>query len=1115
MVKKLNKTEILVLLFVLFIFGLVFIGRYKLRPEINDLINIVYDKKKDIKWDYSCGTGELQVEVDGGTICKDVTVSESIPTKIYETYPIHPNGKEYIYQFINNGDVNIANDYLKDKYFVDRFNSIKIEPPIKWTEDPYNDKYWRFIFYSLRSTENLVYAWNETGNPVYKEKLIEILNSYLNNGINQVHSWDDNHGVAFRTMVLVNTWWKLREHNGLPENLSTKILIALKRHGDFLADRNHYEPQYNHGINQAAALLLLAKSFPDLEESAKWLQIAEERLNTSVISAVDSDGVLVENSPYYHFYALEKYWEIYKFTKKFDQSVGQNFEKKINKMIDYATYILQPDQEVPLLGASLKRKIRNSGIDKEISRSNQNFLYVLTRGKQGKKPDNLSVYYSVAGQTIMRSGWTGEGGFTGQTQLIFDIGPFRTLHSHLDALSFSLYGDGLNLLPDSGLYTYDDGLYKNYFRGTYAHNTVVVDGKDQKDGTAAAGNFQQGNGYSYQSAEHELYDGVKHERAITLIGKNLVLIVDNLYSQSAHTYEQLFHFFPGAKLQTNDLVVEGVGNSENQSISIWQLASEGIAVNTYLNENNPIRGVCSVEYGKLIPCYTISYTQKGTNVSYYTLLEIGKKNPDLKFSISKDLNSIDIRDGKKEYLISISHTQNITEKVEVAPNDVPKPQEQLIDNFSDLSQVSVKSLTIQSEQTIDPISVLSRQNNVMAISSKLDGNWIEVSKKVHMDLKNRNLLIRMNIRGADSVTGLELGLSSNNWKGYAVNLLKNAYRAEYSGEWMSISLGKGEYRDRGGQWSIYGQGFNWENINDLRFRIRSTPGKIATLEISNISYIPSQKEGQVVIIFDDGYASILPAADLMNKLGIKGNVAVISGNVEKKNKSSLSLQEITKLQNDYGWSIVNHSWYHKEALTTYYKTKKLNDLESDILKGARYLEDNGISTDPNWYIYPHGETNQELRNIVGKYYKFARTVQNEPEVFPFGENLAVKSFSVQNDTPSQAVAKAIADAKKYKLTLFLTFHRIQSNPTDKPGYTFENFTSVMNDLKKQNISVKTLKELDESNGVEIRKINFIPGKPEQIDFKIIIKNGFVEKIQSKIISIRRYLENLSNATTKH
>jgi len=1114
MVKKLKIREIPVLFFVLIIFAIVIIGRYRLLPQIINTIKNYQDEKKKITWNYSCKNNETKIAVIDGTVCKDNNLASSDETKIFETYQLKPNGKEYIYQFLNNGDIKIADDYLNDLHYVDRFKSVKITPPISWQEDPYGDKYWRFIFYGLRSTENLVYAWEQTGNVAYENKLAEILNSFMDVGINQQHAWDDNHSVAFRTMVLVNIWWRLRETNGLSENLSSKILVALKRHGDFLADRNHYEPQYNHGINEAAALLLLAKSFPDLDKSNTWLKIAEDRLNTSVITAVDSDGVLVENSPYYHFYALEKYWEIYKYVKKFDPIVSKNFEQRINKMIDYAVYILQPNQEVPLLGASLYRKVRNTGIDSEISSINKNFLYVLTRGKQGTKPNNLSIHYPIAGQTILRSGWTGEGGYLDQTQLIFDVGPFRTLHSHLDALSFSLYGNGIALMPDSGLYTYEIGPYKNYFNGTYAHNTVVVDGQDQKEGTAISGSFIQGNGFSYQTGEHDLYDGVSHDRAITLLGKNLVLVIDNLYSQSTHNYEQMFHLFPGAKLNKSNLDIDGVGISDSQSIHIRQIVSNGITVSSYINENNPIRGVCSLEYGKLIPCYMVSYLQKGKNVSYYTLLEIGKKNANLTYSISNDKNSINISDGNKEYSVKISHTKKIDEKVLVAKNDVPAIKSKIIDNFTDIDKFTTKKITNDGEEIFTVGKEVSYKDRALNIATDRDGYWIEVSKNIQMDLSNKNLLIKMNVNNAESATGIEIGLSSNNWEGYVVNRIDNSYRPEYSGEWLSVSLGKGEFRDRGGQWSSYGQGFDWGNITNIRFRIRAEIGKMATLKISNISYIPEQNIGQVIIIFDDGYASILPASDILNGMKIKANVAVIGSSTDKRNKSRLSLNDIKHLQDDYGWSIVNHSWFHKDALATYYVTNKMNDLESDILSGAKYLEDNGISTDPNWYIYPHGETNQAVIDIIGKYYKFARTIQNSPEVYPFGDNLKVKSFSVQNDTPPEAVIGAIKDTKKYKLTLFLTFHRIQSNSTDRLGYSIEDFATIINYLKNNNISVKTLKELDESNGISIRKINFISGKPEQISLRISVKSGLLMSVESIITMISKTFYNIYDAIFK-
>jgi len=50
----------------------------------------------------------------------------------------------------------------------------------------------------------------------------------------------------------------------------------------------------------------------------------------------------------------------------------------------------------------------------------------------------------------------------------------------LDALNFTLYGNGEELITDAGLYTYENNAFKSYFHGTEAHNTVVVDGKIKK-----------------------------------------------------------------------------------------------------------------------------------------------------------------------------------------------------------------------------------------------------------------------------------------------------------------------------------------------------------------------------------------------------------------------------------------------------------------------------------------------------------------------------------------------------------------------------------------------------------------------------------------------------------
>jgi hypothetical protein len=213
--------------------------------------------------------------------------------------------------------------------------------------------------------------------------------------------------------------------------------------------------------------------------------------------------------------------------------------------------------------------------------------------------------------------------------MIFDIGPYRTAHSDLDALSFSLYGQGVALMPDSGLYTYVEGPYRSYFHGSAAHNTVVVDGKDQKRGKPILGNYAEGEGWSYYSAQHDLYDGVIHQRAIALLGDKYVLVVDNMLSEKKHDYEQIFHLFPDANVEIDGLRVTGLGSTEKQSVTIYQLIEDGLSVKESRGETSPPKGLCSSQYEVHVPCSMISYKRTGTNAQYVTLLEVGNQDENL------------------------------------------------------------------------------------------------------------------------------------------------------------------------------------------------------------------------------------------------------------------------------------------------------------------------------------------------------------------------------------------------------------------------------------------------------------------------------------------------------
>ena len=673
-----KKRDIVSLLAFIIVFAIL-LDRYvllgSLRAKVGDSINYV-----SYAVDYRlgrCAADKIRVNVSGGYLCR-AEATPSLWLNIYDTYPKSVDGKEIIYEFLDEGDMTLADGYLENWHPVDRFDPIKIDGPITWEEDPYGERYWRFIFYSLRSTRNLLYAGIETGNQAYFDKLIDIVESFVDNGLDKPLTWDDYHGVAFRTMVLTNTWWKLREQNALPVETSTKLLQALEVHGNFLLAEEHFESGYNHGLTESTALLILAANFPDLPGADEWLSVAEARLEQMAVDLVDDDGALIENSPYYHFYVLQKFWEIRRYADQHDIPLTSEFNQNLSRMIAFGTYILLPNLEVPLLGASIQTQLAYTSDFVDMAKLDPQFLYVLTQGEKGQVPSNQNVYFPATGLTIMRSGWEQGAAFEDQTQVIFDIGPYRTDHSDLDALNLNIYSNGTTLVTDSGLFTYEEGEGKTYFHGTAAHNTVVVDGKDQLEGAPVAGTFFEGDGYAYQTALHDLYAGVYHFRATALLGHDYVLVADHLVSDKEHQYSQLFHLFPEANLDVEGLTVHGYGNEPRQAVAIYQLLPEDVQVSIAKGQESPIDGMCSYEYEHAIPCNVVSYQRYGTEASFITLIEIGEHDDTLSFAISPDQKRVTIQTSTSSYSIDLKFPEGI----EVPGHDTP---DQILSNVHHLS----------------------------------------------------------------------------------------------------------------------------------------------------------------------------------------------------------------------------------------------------------------------------------------------------------------------------------------------------------------------------------------------------------------------------------------------
>jgi hypothetical protein len=151
-------------------------------------------------------------------------------------------------------------------------------------------------------------------------------------------------------------------------------------------------------------------------------------------------------------------------------------------------------------------------------------------------------------------------------RLCLKAGPFGfpsiAAHAHCDQLSVLLRAGGADLLTDGGTYAYHgDEQWRRHFKGTAAHNTVRVDGRDQAEyggpflwTTHADGGLvlEQESARGYRVRGHHdgyrrLADPVTHERIVEWRDGCGWRVTDSLAGSHAHRFELFWNLGAGCE----------------------------------------------------------------------------------------------------------------------------------------------------------------------------------------------------------------------------------------------------------------------------------------------------------------------------------------------------------------------------------------------------------------------------------------------------------------------------------------------------------------------------------------------------------------------------------------
>ena len=593
-------------------------------------------------------------------VVTQVTVSVQNPT----VYPVPLSfGEESMYAELNEGEEATAQDLLENVWPARGFPLPYLSWPLTWQEDPYHEAYWEFYFYGLRPEATLLYEWETTGRSAYLERLIAILRSYVAYDATRAEdtvTFDNDHTSAYRTMELVNFYVKLKVAHALPSDLETGLGRSLQKLGAFLAESRHFEADFNHGFNEGAALLLLADNFPHMPGASGWRALALERLQEMLANTIDADGVEVENSPFYQVYVLGLVYQIAQWAKRYEPALATPYLQAATKMLRYTADVTMPNGYLPMLGATATTYMpsQDPTVYGPMAAADPEFDFAYTRGAHGTPPPDGTVLFPVSGLFLMRSPLGAVSNLPNQTFVTFNAGTYRTSHSALDALGITMYSNGAEVLPTSGLYTYTEEPGLEYFHGTRSHNTVVVDGKDQAEGSAEAGSHGSKEGATWASGVSKLYPGITHHRTVVVLRQGLVLVHDELVSASSHEYSQTWHLAPNATPAGTATSLTATASGKSQ-LTITQADPEGMSLQRFDGATGPMQGWYSSSYGSKRPSWALQYTRDGTSAGFGTLLASGPsagESATLTEHVEAESDTLEACvGGTSGYVVSIPH----------------------------------------------------------------------------------------------------------------------------------------------------------------------------------------------------------------------------------------------------------------------------------------------------------------------------------------------------------------------------------------------------------------------------------------------------------------------------
>ncbi len=550
--------------------------------------------------------------------------------------------KDYQGKPVSERDLKVADDALKHIFI-----GQSAYPPyfcgddINWGLRPVPDDEWVWQLNRMYFWDTMAEVYWKTGDEKYAKEWCSQMIDWTRKNPN-----DEAHRYAWRSIetgIRGHSWTELFQRFIDSPSFSPEVLVAFLNscfdHAEFLMTK--YSTRSNWGLMEAEGMAFISIIFPEFKDAVKWRTEAFRRLNNEINLQVYPDGQQRELAMGYHLGCIDWFLRTYELAKLngIEKTFPESYLKTIEKMCEVPMKLCHPDGTNAQFGdAWAGRPGQHNRMFTEWAEKfrRDDFLYLATEGKQGRKPDATVFALKESGLYSMRSGWENKA-----ICLVLKCGPDGGGHCQPDNGTFELSAGGRNLMPDAGSFIYSgDPENRAWFRQTKVHQTLTLNGENLRYAPHLV-LWQPGENLDILVVQNESYPGFTHRRSVLFVDKSYFVVIDEANGEKTGDIDIHFQLAPGEAVFNPEKKLVRSDYGEGWNVMVRTMDQVGLFLE---KEEGQVSFLYTKKESRPAFRYRIHKTDPAKTIYFATLVvPFGKELPDIeikKISPARENNKV-------------------------------------------------------------------------------------------------------------------------------------------------------------------------------------------------------------------------------------------------------------------------------------------------------------------------------------------------------------------------------------------------------------------------------------------------------------------------------------------